>query len=581
MDIRDFFSNFAAELQYKGDLTRYRIDILIIMDHKTVKVGMLIETSWEVCNKVGGIYTVLSTKAKTLHDMYGDKLIFIGPDVWTEETPSPYFTPVASLLKPWLKQLSLPEGVSVRVGRWNVPGKPIAILVKFEGMYAVKDQFYGRMWDLYGVDSLHAYGDYDEACAFSHAAGMVVESLVNFYGKKGGDIIAHFDEWTTGMGLLYTKAACPEVATIFTTHATCIGRSICGNGKPLYDQLKNYNGDQMARELNMESKHSLEKTAAHQADCFTTVSDITAVECEQLLERKPDVVTPNGFEAGFVPVKSKFGAAREKARRQLLEVASALCGAPAKEDDPFLLATAGRCEYRNKGLDIFLDVADKLRSLPLERRVIAFVLVPAWVKEPRADLREALDEGKQHGLPDPVLSHWINNPYEDAINCRIHALGFENRPSDKVSVIYVPCYLDGNDGIFGKSYYDLLIGFDATMFPSYYEPWGYTPLESVAFGVPTVTTSLSGFGQWVIRTANDSFEDSGVNVIGRNDSNYSAVVDNIARSLRFLNEADSEQRALISRAAMDTAARAAWQYFVTYYVDAFAIALESRDNRMA
>lgn len=553
------------------------------MNLKNANVDLLIETSWEVCNKVGGIYTVLSTKAKTLHDMYRDNLIFIGPDVWTEEVPSPYFTPSSTLLKAWRNSLQLPEGVSVRVGRWNVPGKPIAILVDFKAMFAHNDQLFGEMWNLYGVDSLHAYGDYGEACAFSHAAGIVIRSLVDFYSRKASNIVAHFDEWTTGMALLYTKHYCPAVATIFTTHATCIGRSICGNGKPLYDQLHNYNGDQMARELNMEAKHSLEKTAAHQADCFTTVSDITAIECEQLLERKPEVVTPNGFEAGFVPAKSKFASARQGARKKLLEVASALTGNDYStgNQEPFLLATAGRFEYRNKGLDVFLDVVAELRTMPLERKVIAFVLVPAWMREPRKDLRDNLDSEKRARLEDPVITHWLNNPDCDAVNCRLHGLGFNNQTTDNVSVIYVPCYLNGKDGIFNCDYYDLLIGFDATLFPSYYEPWGYTPLESVAFGVPTITTSLSGFGQWVLRTADNVFDECGVNVIGRTDSNYPAVVDNIARSGRFLVQCDSEQQAIIAGAAMNTARKAAWTYFVTYYIDAFVIAIANRDRRVS
>lgn len=258
------------------------------MEQSQIKLDLLLETSWEVCNKIGGIYTVLSTKARNLQKLHKDKVIFIGPDVWSDENPSPFFKEVKSLLKDWKQQAFFPEGVSVRVGRWEIPGRPIAVLVKFDGMYRIKDELYGKMWELYGVDSLHAYGDYDEACAFSHAAALVGESLVNFFAPTSTDVVAHFDEWTTGMGLLYTKARLPRVATVFTTHATSIGRSICGNGKPLYDQLHNYDGDQMARELNMESKHSLEKAAALNADCFTTVSDITADECEQLLGRRPE-----------------------------------------------------------------------------------------------------------------------------------------------------------------------------------------------------------------------------------------------------------------------------------------------------
>lgn len=566
------------------------------MDKKTAtqRPELLFEVSWEVCNKIGGIYTVLSTKAKTLQKISKDTTVFIGPDVWSEANPSPWFSEcnVTGLTK-WAKNVALPQGVSVRVGRWEIPGRPIAVLVKFDGMYAVKDEFYGEMWSRFGVDSLHAYGDYDEGCAFAHASGIVIESIIlSGYGQKNpiktrgrkpknqpATIVAHFDEWTTGMGLLYLKWKMPRVATVFTTHATSIGRSICGNNKPLYDYMSGYNGDQMARELNMEAKHSLEKAAAHQADAFTTVSEITARECEQLLERRPDVVTPNGFEKNFVPAPARFDAARAEARASLIGVANALTGA-GYDDNAFVVITSGRCEYRNKGIDVYLDVADTLRHLEACRKVIAYVMVPAWPKEAREDLRARLDNNSAEGaLDEPVLTHWLNNPDSDMVINRIRSLGFCNI-DPRVTVIYVPCYLNGTDGIFGRSYYDLLIGADATVFPSYYEPWGYTPLESVAFGVPTVTTSLSGFGQWVLESFENYFEDCGVNVIGRGDSNYHDVVNNIANSLRYLTCADSNTTAKIRRAAMRTAAAASWANFIAYYDRTYDIALSKASERL-
>ncbi|MBP3534765.1 MAG: glycogen/starch synthase, partial [Muribaculaceae bacterium] len=433
---------------------------------------LLFETSWEVCNKVGGIYAVLSTKAHTLQSLYKNKVIFIGPDVWSDETPSPYFTEVASLLGAWRKNPGLPEGVKVRVGRWNVPGRPIAILVKFDAMYARNPELFGRMWQLYGVDSLHAYGDYPEACAFSHAAALVIESLCRHQGLPDGrGVIAHFDEWTTGMGLLHVKAELPAAATVFTTHATSIGRSICGNGKELYAYFNGYNGNQMARELNMEAKHSLERAAAHQADCFTTVSDVTARECEQLLEVKAHV-TPNGFEKDFVPSTAKaLATARANGRDALLRLASALVG-EQMPDNSFLVATSGRCEFRNKGIDVFLDACATLRwkLQKDDRHIICFVMVPAWSRAPRPELVDALKNRTAGSpLPDPVITHQLNNYDSDPIINNIHRLGFENRPFDKLLMIYVPCYLDGSDGLFGgMTYYDLLPGLDATVFPSYY-----------------------------------------------------------------------------------------------------------------
>ncbi|MDE6810674.1 MAG: glycogen/starch synthase [Muribaculaceae bacterium] len=552
------------------------------MVKKNVDVDLLFETSWEVCNKIGGIYTVLSTKANTLHKLYKDNVVFVGPDVWSENNPSPYFEEVKTPLDSWKKTALLPEGVSVRTGRWNVPGRPVVVLVKFDSMYSLNDALFGEMWKIYGVDSLHAYGDYGEACAFSHAAAAVICSIVKYYGDKKKNIIAHFDEWTTGMGLLLVKDRCPQVATMFTTHATSIGRSICGNQKPLYDYLKGYNGDQMSRELNMEAKHSLEKTAARQADCFTTVSKITAIECEQLLERRPDIVTPNGFESGFVPAKTKMNAARKDARTSLLDTARALTGIGFEDENTFVVVTSGRCEYRNKGLDMFLDSMNKVRELNQSKRVLAYVMVPAWVKDPRADLAQRLSSNEKPGtaLPEPVITHTLNNHDSDAVLGSIHRLRFENHPDDNVTVIYVPCYLNANDGIFNKTYYQILAGVDATVFPSYYEPWGYTPLESVAFGVPTVTTSLSGFGQWILSDVTNGFKNSGVEVVSRTDHSYWESVDNIANAIMSLINDNKKGLTTISAAARDTAAKAAWTYFIDYYIEAFDKAFESRNKRM-
>jgi len=549
------------------------------MDNCRQEIDFLFETSWEVCNKVGGIYTVLSSKAKTLKADFGDNLIFIGPDVWSDENPSPYFIKSPRLMRRWAENAILPEGVDVRIGRWDIPGRPIAILVKFDGMYANKDAAYGRMWELFGVDSLHAYGDYDEGCAFARAAAAVIESIVEFLKVDRRKVVVHFDEWTTAMGLLTIKADMPEIATVFTTHATSIGRSICSNGKPLYDQLANYNGDQMAAELNMQSKHSLEKAAAWNADCFTTVSDVTAREAEQLLGKKPDVVTPNGFELNFVPGKIKYAAARRTVRATMLTVASALTGLEYPEDT-FIVATSGRCEYRNKGIDMYLDALSGLSSTGIKRRVLAFVMVPSWCAGSRSDLQQSLAVGECSRLTDPLITHRLNDYNDNLVNRRIHELGFANDAASNVSVIYVPCYLDGSDGIFNLTYYDVLPGLDATVFASYYEPWGYTPLESIAFGVPTVSTDLAGFGMWVEEECKPGFATSGVSVIHRDDSNYASACSAIVKDIEMLAGADAATTSLYRKAAADTAGRAQWTDFIVYYDKAYCLALENRDDRI-
>jgi glycosyltransferase involved in cell wall biosynthesis len=215
--------------------------------------------------------------------------------------------------------------------------------------------------------------------------------------------------------------------------------------------------------------------------------------------------------------------------------------------------------------------------------VLLYVLVPAWSKSARPDLKELLASGDAAsigGLFEPVITHELNNPGEDPIINRIRQLGFASESTEaKVHVIYVPCYLNGDDGILDMNYYDMLAGLDLTAFPSYYEPWGYTPLESVAFGVPTITTTLSGFGQWVLSLGKNGFSECGVVVVNRNDSNYQQVVGEMAGEMLALSNAPAATIAADSVAARETADKAEWSYFITYYVDAFRMALAAADKR--
>lgn len=542
------------------------------------QIDLLFETSWEVCNKVGGIYAVLSTKARTLGEQFGDKLIFIGPDLWNEDNPSPYFKERKTLLKQAQQKLQLPWGISIRVGRWDIPGAPQVVLVNWGETARHLSEIYGEMWRDYGVDSLHSYGDYEESCAFAVASAIVIQALTQHLKANPSRVVAHFDEWTTGMGLLYLKNREPRVSTIFTTHATSIGRSICGNGKPLYDYFHQYNGDQMAVELNMQSKHSLEKAAAHNADCFTTVSEVTARECEQLLQIRPQVVTPNGFEPDFVPKTVKYNRLRKDGRDKLLTVAKAVTG-HQYGPDTFIIATSGRHEYRNKGLDMYLDVLAGLeQELPADQEALAFVLVPGWVKEPSGDVVTNLYfDGAVKTQPD-YLTHRLNNEGEDEVCRRIEQLQGEGKLK-KLRVIYVPSYLDGHDGVVDITYYDLLPALDLTMFPSYYEPWGYTPLESVAFGVPTITDDKAGFGQWVLDNFQNGLMKSGVYVVDRTDSNYAQAAALIRMAaLEYITE-DVSLRLKARNLAFLTAAKADWKFFILNYDKAFEIALSRNVRR--
>ena len=518
----------------------------------------IFETSWEVCNRVGGIYAVLSTRAASMQAEHPDKVFFFGPDFG--EHSDIYFKEDKKLLKSWLSAFDFKQSglSSIRIGRWQVPGEPIAILLKYDGLWPRKDEIYAWAWDKFQVQSHAAYGDYDESCLFGYAAGMVMESLYKYLtaqailqhsaptAKRSKSaavsqqvkpaVCMHANEWQTAFSIFYLRDHCPEIATLFTTHATGIGRSIAGNGKPLYDFFEGYHGDQMAAELNMVSKHSVEKQAAHWADCFTTVSDITARECAQLLDKPVDIVTPNGFEPTFVPKGKAFDAKRTEAREALRRVAGEQLGGVVPQNALFV-AISGRLEWKNKGIDVFAAALDKLaqkiyHSNQPEKEVVAFVMIP----------------------------------YLDRAPSR----------KGKVSAVFVPYYLDGHDPLFGKTYYDLLIGMDVTVFPSYYEPWGYTPLESCAFHVPTITTSLAGFGVWAAQQK----DQYGVIVINRNDSNFDEVAEHIADDLLRFDRLSGEDKARARQEAAAVAKRADWKHFFQYYRKAYEIALKKRDIRI-
>ena len=542
----------------------------------------IFESSWEVCNKVGGIYTVLSTRAKTLQDEMKDHVIFIGPDCWGK-TNSPYFIEDLTLFSDWRIKAQAEDGLKVKVGRWDIPGQPIAVLVDFQSYFVVKDQIYGELWEDFKVDSLHAYGDYDEANMFSYAAAKVVESFYHRNIDKAAKVIYHGNEWMTCLGLLYIRKHVPEIATIFTTHATSIGRSIAGNNKPLYEYLWAYNGDQMAAELNMQSKHSIEKQAAHFVDCFTTVSDITARECKELLDKPVDFVLPNGFENNFVPKGAAFTAKRKQARKTLLRVANALTG-DHFDDDTLIISTSGRYEFRNKGIDVFIEAMNQLRfAEDLDKQVVAFIEVPGWVAGPREDLQERLKIGRNFDspLPNPIYTHGLHDLDSDRVLCMMNTLGMHNEKTDRVKIIFIPCYLTGQDGILNLSYYDVVLGNDLCVYPSYYEPWGYTPLEAVAFKVPCITTDLAGFGLWAnqVKGSYSEIED-GVKVIHRTDYNYQEVAAAIKDTVvKYASLTDKEVKSCRSHAD-NLSRKALWSKFIAYYHEAYDFALRHAEARM-
>ncbi|MBN2778858.1 MAG: alpha-glucan family phosphorylase [Bacteroidales bacterium] len=543
---------------------------------KIIKPDYIFEVSWEICNKVGGIHTVLSTKSKSLSQNCKE-LILIGPDIWRDTGEHPEFIEDNSLFSDWHRKADS-EGIRIRTGRWNIPGTPKVLLVDFSNYISQKDAILYKFWEEYKLDSLAGQWDYIEPALFGYATGKAIESFVNFNLSIHDKTIAHFHEWMTGTGALYLKSNAPQIATTFTTHATTVGRSIAGNRLPLYKNLQNYNGDLVARDLNIASKQSLEKLSAHNADVFTTVSDITANECIHLLDKNVDIVTPNGFENDFVPNESEYAKKRETARNSFIATAELLHDYKYQKE-PIIVASSGRYEFYNKGYDLFIDALGKLnKNEKLQQEILAFILVPGNNYGPVRYLCNKLNgiEDDTH-IDNNILTHNLHDVDYDPIVQRIRQNELNNKPDDKVKIVFVPSYLNGDDGIFNIKYYDLLPGIDLTAFVSYYEPWGYTPLESIAFGIPTITTNLAGFGNWMRSELEPG--DKSVVVIDRTEDNSLDVIDKIVSSINdFIHLSDTDKEGLRD-AAFKASEKALWENLISQYLKAYSIALNKVSER--
>ena len=537
---------------------------------ENVNPDYLFEVSWEVCNKIGGIYTVIATKALYLKSQLNKHHILIGPDVWMDTGQNPDFVEDPHLYGAW-KEQAAQEGLRVRTGRWNVPGRPRAILVDFKQFLTSQDEILGNLWVDFGVDSITGNWDYRENVLFGIAAGRVIESFYRFYLDAADKVVAQFHEWQTGAGLLYLKKSGLPVATVFTTHATVMGRCIAGNNLPLYDAMDTFDADDLARRYGNVARHSIEKVSATHADVFTTVSGITARECARFLGREVDVVTPNGFENSFTPATDEaYALLRGKARENLARVAAAMGGEPVPPDAVYV-AVSGRYEYHNKGIDVFIDALAAVRdAAPAGRSIQAFILIPSGHHGPARALAARL-AGQQDGGATQV-SHVLMDPEGDIITRRLRETGLLNAPGSRVKVYFIPSYLNGSDGIFDMPYYDLLAGMDLTLFPSYYEPWGYTPLESLAFRVPTLTTRLSGFGLWVLSRYPEGAP--GITVCDRSDADYADVVAAAASRVEQIAGLAEEEAERFRSSAREVSEIALWQNQIQYYQQAYTLALE-------
>jgi len=427
------------------------------------------------------------------------------------------------------------------------------------------------------LDSIRGQWDYIDPVLFGYAAGQVIESFIKWNIESDENIVAHFHEWMTGSGVLYLKENCPQIATAFTTHATYLGRAISSNGLALYNDLATFEPNAMANRFNITSQQSMEYNAAQNADAFTTVSEVTAEECKQFLHREADVITINGINGSYVVDEKIAAQKRMTAREKISDILGILSGTKVNED-AFFIINSGRYEFKNKGIDLFINALGKLnREGNLKKDVVAVIAVPANISGVYKELEYRL-EGKRevNGHTELPCTHHIFGFEHDAVLNLLRENGLQNNENDKVKVMFVPSYLNGNDGVFNINYNDFLYAFDLSVFPSYYEPWGYTPMESIAHGIPTVTTDLAGFGRYI---QNEKFENKSVTILHREEGNGMIVVDEIVKVILDITSKDNKQIADIRQNALSLVKEFYWNKLINNYLETYDVALDKVSGR--
>lgn len=598
------------------------------------KADVLFEVSFEICNKVGGIYTVIMSKAAQAVKNYSNYFC-IGPyfhrkviGEFEEGVPPEELKRVFEECKEM--------GIVCHYGNWLVKGNPKAILIDFQNYYTHTNEIKGKLWDSFKIDSLNCPPDVNEPITWSHAAGVLIEKLANVYsGKK---IVAQFHEWLSAAGLLHLKMANAPVATVFTTHATILGRSIA-SGKDLYSIIDKIEPDKEAYNYGIPTKYQLEKQGAHQSDVFTTVSEITGMEAERILAKKPDILLPNGLDLeefpSFEDVAMKHSELKFRFKEFVLYYFFPYYS--FNLDETFIFFTFARYEFRNKGIDVFLKALaklnDKLKEDKSGKTFVAFFFVPAGVKDIKPelienkefyeDVKESVDEYKERirnevlinllsqkklakeeifpkeflsetkkkilkfakGGKPLVCTHDLFNEAQDPILNLFRKTGLDNLEDDRVKVVFYPTYLTGADGLLDLSYYEAILGGHLGVFPSIYEPWGYTPLESGALGVASITTDLAGFGRYINqqrpKESYDAYhcnpeKENGIFVCRRHNKTDDEVVEEMFNILYFYSKLSKTERINNKIEARRLAGLADWRILFNNYIKAHNLAVEKK-----
>jgi len=582
----------------------------------------LIEVSFEVGNKVGGIHTVLASKSRLMGALFSPYLA-VGY-YHARKSPREFVeaTPPESLAAAMERAAS--RGIEVHYGHWLVPGKPPAILIHPGRLLERVNDIKYNYWDWYRIDSLRSDDWFNHPVAWAYATGIFLSELLS--QDPTTVVLAH--EWLSGGAILYLRRYAPHVPTIFHTHATILGRTLANAGEDLYRLIRerSQDPDAMAYRYALEAKHLMEKASAQNAHVFTTVSDVTAKEAEYILGRTPDRILPNGLDMQIIPPMEELSYRHVVNEESINDFVLAYFSPyyPIDVQNTLYFFFSGRYDIRVKGIDVLIPALarlnERLKAEGVQRRIVFFFFVAregyhinpevlenisafralddflethmprirhriieglAQGKLPDADvfdepflfgLRRLLLQIRSRGSSNAPLSTHI--PWgDDYIVNKLREVGLNNAPDDAVKIIYYPAYLSAGDGLLNMSYYDAITGTHLGVFPSYYEPWGYTPLETAAWGVPAITTDAAGFGQFILEEYGRFAQRSAISVLSRRDVSDERFIGELADVMHWYATMPRRQRLERKIEAKYMAEKADWGQLIHRYVQAAELAL--------
>lgn len=586
------------------------------------------ELSYEVCNRVGGIYTVIKSKSARMVEQYGEKYCAVGyfdstkARIEFDESDPPEGMGRA------FKRLE-DEGIKCHYGTWLIPGHPKTILLDVKEYGIDLNDLKRQLWEDYCIDSLKSDDWFNDPLRWSWASGRLLEELSKESPYAGSKVVGQFHEWMSGFGILHIHKNKLPIATVFTTHATMLGRSFSGGGGDLYRMVngglknKEVASVDLARQYGCADKHTTEVSCATYADVFTTVSEVTAREAEYILGKKADVLLFNGLDTSKFPEAEELSVLRRKYRNVMRDFLISYFCRYYNMDMMNIrsMFISGRYEFHNKGVDVYIDALGKLnKKLKAEKsktQVVAFIYVPsgirgediqvlknkalyeeihdqveAWLPDIRDRILEKVTKGEvpekvlsseflsqakkltlhfieKRGMTPPLCAFELSYPDDqDSIIQTLRRNELLNREEDKVKVIFYPAYLSTADRLIAMEYNQATLTCDAGIFPSFYEPWGYTPLETAAQGTLAVTTDLAGFGQF-IRGKGD-----GINVLAADDVEYEKIVDELYKVMHEIVHMEKKELTRRRMNAKELAGLADWRFLIENYVKAHDLALK-------